>query len=104
MDRPSSSIIISIIAQGERDEEVRRCVCADFVALPPSLPSSLYALSWYIHTRHTHSQSEAMSGDAAYSFSLTTFSRTGKLLQIEYALSAAQQGKTSLGIRGTFYG
>ena len=40
-------------------------------------------------------------GDAAYSFSLTTFSRTGKLLQIEYALSAAQQGKTSLGIRGT---
>jgi 20S proteasome subunit alpha 2 len=43
-----------------------------------------------------------MSGDAAYSFSLTTFSRTGKLLQIEYALSAAQQGKTSLGIRGTF--
>jgi hypothetical protein len=43
-----------------------------------------------------------MSGDSAYSFSLTTFSRTGKLLQIEYALSAAQQGKTSLGIRGTF--
>lgn len=43
-----------------------------------------------------------MSGDAAYSFSLTTFSRTGKLLQIEYALSAAQQGKTSLGICGTF--
>lgn len=39
-------------------------------------------------------------GDAAYSFSLTTFSRTGKLLQIEYALNAAQQGKTSLGIRG----
>jgi len=46
---------------------------------------------------------KAMSGDSAYSFSLTTFSRTGKLLQIEYALSAAQQGKTSLGIRGTFY-
>ncbi|EWM26547.1 proteasome subunit alpha type 2 [Nannochloropsis gaditana] len=42
-----------------------------------------------------------MSGDSAYSFSLTTFSRTGKLLQIEYALSAAQQGKTSLGIRAT---
>jgi hypothetical protein len=42
-----------------------------------------------------------MSGaDAAYSFSLTTFSRTGKLLQIEYALNAVQQGKTSLGIKG----
>mmetsp|Transcript_2446 Transcript_2446/g.3573 ORF Transcript_2446/g.3573 Transcript_2446/m.3573 type:complete len:236 (-) Transcript_2446:35-742(-) len=37
-------------------------------------------------------------GDSAYSFSLTTFSRTGKLLQIEYALNAVQQGKTSLGI------
>ncbi|KAG5179913.1 20S proteasome subunit alpha 2 [Tribonema minus] len=40
-------------------------------------------------------------GDSAYSFSLTTFSRTGKLLQIEYALNAVQQGKTSLGIKAT---
>ena len=39
-------------------------------------------------------------GDSAYSFSLTTFRRTGKLLQIEYALMAVQQGKTSLGIKG----
>lgn len=39
-------------------------------------------------------------GDSAYSFSLTTFSRTGKLLQIEHALMAVQQGKTSLGIKG----
>ncbi|CAM9941308.1 unnamed protein product, partial [Phaeothamnion confervicola] len=38
-------------------------------------------------------------GDAAYSFSLTTFSRTGKLLQIEYALNAVSQGKMSLGIK-----
>jgi 20S proteasome subunit alpha 2 len=37
-------------------------------------------------------------GDAAYSFSLTTFSRTGKLLQIEYALNAVANGRTSLGI------
>lgn len=42
----------------------------------------------------------AMSTDSSYSFSLTTFSRTGKLIQIEHALSAAQQGKASLGIRG----
>lgn len=42
-------------------------------------------------------------GDAAYSFSLTTFSRTGKLLQIEYALKAVQQGRTSLGIKGECY-
>ncbi|CAM9698268.1 unnamed protein product [Ascophyllum nodosum] len=40
-------------------------------------------------------------GDSAYSFSLTTFSRTGKLLQIEYALMAVQQGKTSLGIKAS---
>jgi len=37
-------------------------------------------------------------GDAAYSFSLTTFSRTGMLLQIEYALNAVANGRTSLGI------
>lgn len=40
-------------------------------------------------------------GDAAYSFSLTTFSRTGKLLQIEYALNAVANGRTSLGICAT---
>jgi len=37
-------------------------------------------------------------GDSAYSFSLTTFSRTGKLLQIEYALNSVANGRTSLGI------
>ena len=37
-------------------------------------------------------------GDSAYSFSLTTFPRTGKLLQIEYALNAVANGRTSLGI------
>eukprot|EP00549_Striatella_unipunctata_P009125 CAMPEP_0118698004 /NCGR_PEP_ID=MMETSP0800-20121206/14911_1 /TAXON_ID=210618 ORGANISM="Striatella unipunctata, Strain CCMP2910" /NCGR_SAMPLE_ID=MMETSP0800 /ASSEMBLY_ACC=CAM_ASM_000638 /LENGTH=236 /DNA_ID=CAMNT_0006597679 /DNA_START=227 /DNA_END=937 /DNA_ORIENTATION=- len=37
-------------------------------------------------------------GDSAYSFSLTTFSRQGKLLQIEYALNAVAKGRTSLGI------
>lgn len=37
-------------------------------------------------------------GDSAYSFSLTTFSRTGKLLQIEYALKAVENGRTALGI------
>mmetsp|Transcript_11293 Transcript_11293/g.22019 ORF Transcript_11293/g.22019 Transcript_11293/m.22019 type:complete len:236 (-) Transcript_11293:226-933(-) len=41
-------------------------------------------------------------GDGAYSFSLTTFSPTGKLLQIEHALNAVnKRGKTSLGIRAT---
>jgi len=32
-------------------------------------------------------------------FSLTTFNKTGKLLQIEYALARVQQGKMALGIR-----
>ena len=36
------------------------------------------------------------------SFSLTTFSPTGKLVQIEYALAAVSAGKTSLGIKGAF--
>ncbi|KAJ3219783.1 Proteasome subunit alpha type-2 [Dinochytrium kinnereticum] len=34
-----------------------------------------------------------------YSFSLTTFSPTGKLVQIEYALNAVGQGVTSIGIK-----
>jgi len=32
-------------------------------------------------------------------FSLTTFNKTGKLMQIEYALARVQQGKMALGIR-----
>lgn len=36
-----------------------------------------------------------------YNFSLTTFSSTGKLTQIEYALNAVSQGVTAIGIKGT---
>ena len=37
--------------------------------------------------------------DSAYSFSLTTFSPSGKLVQIEYALAAVASGATSLGVK-----
>lgn len=38
--------------------------------------------------------------DSAYSFSLTTFNPSGKLLQIEYAMKAVEnRGKTSLGVK-----
>ena len=40
-------------------------------------------------------------GDSAYSFSLTTFSPSGKLVQIEYALNAVASGATSLGVKGS---
>eukprot|EP00898_Chlorokybus_atmophyticus_P006291 jgi/Chlat1/6663/Chrsp49S06152 len=40
-------------------------------------------------------------GDSQYSFSLTTFSPSGKLGQIEYALNAVAAGPTSLGIKAT---
>lgn len=33
-------------------------------------------------------------------FSLTTFNKTGKLMQIEHALNRVQQGKMSLGVKG----
>jgi 20S proteasome subunit alpha 2 len=36
-------------------------------------------------------------------FSLTTFNKTGKLMQIEYALNRVSQGKMALGIRGGSY-
>ena len=36
-----------------------------------------------------------------YNFSLTTFSRNGKLVQIEYALNAVNAGTTSIGIKAS---
>ncbi|KAL6065318.1 Protein phosphatase PP2A regulatory subunit B [Balamuthia mandrillaris] len=39
--------------------------------------------------------------DDRYSFSLTTFSPSGKLVQIEYALHAVAAGSTALGIKAT---
>lgn len=39
--------------------------------------------------------------DSQYNFSLTTFSPSGKLVQIEYALAAVSAGATSLGIKAT---
>jgi 20S proteasome subunit alpha 2 len=39
--------------------------------------------------------------DGSANYSLTTFSRSGKLVQIEYALNAVGAGKTSLGIKAT---
>lgn len=37
-----------------------------------------------------------------YSYSLTVFSPSGKLVQIEHALAAVSQGTTSLGIKGAY--
>jgi len=45
--------------------------------------------------------SGAAGGGGAYSFSLTTFSPSGKLVQIEHALAAVNSGTTSLGIKAT---
>jgi hypothetical protein len=39
-------------------------------------------------------------GESGYGFSLTTFSPSGKLVQIEYALNAVAAGATSIGIKG----
>ena len=36
----------------------------------------------------------------SYNFSLTTFSPSGKLVQIEHALNAVAQGVTAIGIKG----
>ncbi|KAE8209117.1 hypothetical protein CF327_g6858 [Tilletia walkeri] len=43
----------------------------------------------------------AGAGEGSYSFSLTTFSPSGKLVQIEHALAAVNSGNTSLGIKST---
>ncbi|CAN8073536.1 unnamed protein product [Agarophyton chilense] len=40
-------------------------------------------------------------GESDYSFSLTTFSPSGRLVQIEYALNAVTAGATALGIKAS---
>ena len=42
------------------------------------------------------------TADYAHSYSLTVFSPSGKLVQIEHALAAVSSGTTSLGIKGMF--
>ncbi|KAH9824840.1 nucleophile aminohydrolase [Melampsora americana] len=42
-----------------------------------------------------------MASGGSYSFSLTTFSPSGKLVQIEHALAAVSAGTSSLGIKAT---
>lgn len=50
---------------------------------------------------HHEARMSAGSGEGAYSFSLTTFSPSGKLVQIEHALATVAQGATSLGIKAS---
>merc|ERR1712168_1318087 len=45
--------------------------------------------------------SKAKMAERGYSFSLTTFSPSGKLVQIEYALAAVAAGAPSVGIKAT---
>jgi len=44
----------------------------------------------------------ANADGGAYSYSLTVFSPSGKLVQIEHALARVAQGTTSLGIKGIY--
>jgi hypothetical protein len=61
---------------------------------------SYYELLLFMMKEFPVQDKQGRMGDSAYSFSLTTFSPTGKLLQIEHALNAVnKRGKTSLGIR-----
>ena len=53
------------------------------------------------HSKDTSATSDRHLGAVQYSFSLTTFSPSGKLVQIEYALNAVSQGATSLGIKAS---
>ncbi|CAF2207353.1 unnamed protein product [Brassica napus] len=71
-----------------------------------SLPSSLF--DPYIEDdiimqccRFFEVSLKVQMGDSQYSFSLTTFSPSGKLVQIEHALTAVGSGQTSLGIKAS---
>ena len=64
-----------------------------FMMILPSFKKPLIQILFSVF-RATSTMSEA------YSFSLTTFSPSGKLMQIEYALNAVKNGQPSVGLRG----
>jgi len=59
-------------------------------------------ISWTLAPRNdSRLELKMATGDGgAYSYSLTVFSPSGKLVQIEHALARVSQGTTSLGIKG----
>ena len=75
--------------------ESHRCSCAHLL-LPCSVTRAVAATE---ASRTSPLCSNLGCVRAQYSFSLTTFSPSGKLVQIEYALNAVSQGATSLGIK-----
>ncbi len=85
---------------------------------PPARDSHCCVLCQTLHIHHTIAMGDSQVGSVAhhplsahnthhhstlkqYSFSLTTFSPSGKLVQIEYALNAVNAGATALGIKAT---
>ena len=50
---------------------------------------------------HGPQRAQLTMGESAYSYSLTTFSPSGKLVQIQYALAAVTKAPTALGIKAT---
>lgn len=55
------------------------------------------------HTGIPHVPFYEINADLNTSYSLTVFSPSGKLVQIEHALAAVSQGTTSLGIKGAWF-
>ena len=68
-----------------------------------SLPARVSRPTAHAHPPSRHlARAFARPPRRSYAFSLTTFSPSGKLLQIEHALKAVTAGKTSLGIQGAW--
>lgn len=63
-------------------------------------PASTHSATAPIWHAFDH-QADSNRITSCHSFSLTTFSPSGKLVQIEHALAAVSGGQTSLGIKGT---
>ena len=75
------------------------CLCAS--PLPLCVPRC-GAVSMVAHLDlDRHALRKSVCPSLQYSFSLTTFSPSGKLVQIEYALNAVNAGATSLGIKAS---
>jgi hypothetical protein len=66
-----------------------------------------FSLSWPVQTVVPTGRSRARCSSPTHthraSYSLTVFSPSGKLVQIEHALAAVAGGTTSLGIKGAAF-
>ena len=91
--KPSVQAIDTVDLSSNNDHDHLYNVHDDEKTWPVQTAAHTGAISW-VDVEHE------LTCNHHHSYSLTVFSPSGKLVQIEHALAAVNQGTTSLGIKG----